>query len=94
MSQTKKLVNNVFEIIRRGKAKSTNTQYELNFLGSDDIGLEELPESPSIYGRFVAQKTPADMEHYIMHNEFPKAESATQKSDNTTVTKRVNRSVF
>lgn len=94
MCQTKQLVNNVFEIIRRGKAKSTNTQYEINPLGSDDVGLDDLPEAPAIYGRFVAQKTPADMEHYIMHNEFPKAESSTTKSDNTTVTKRVNRSVF
>lgn len=93
MSRSPKLVNDRFEIIRKGKAHSTNTQYELNYLGSDEVGLEDLPEVPSVYGRFVAQKTPADMEHYITHNEFPKLENS-QKSDGQQVTKRVNRSVF
>ena len=95
MSRSEKLVNDVFEIVRHGKAKSTDTQYDLNYKGSDTVTLDDLPETPTLYGRFVAQKTPADMEYYITHNEFPNQNDQTQKSDGgTTVTKRVNRSVF
>lgn len=75
MSQSEKLVNNCYEIIRHGKPRSTDTTYELIFKGTDGITLQDLPETPSIYGRYVWQKTAEEMEYFIVHNEFPKKQS-------------------
>lgn len=95
MASSKSLVNHVFEIIRHGKAKSTDTQYELSPIGSDDVTLDDLPEAPTICGRFVLSKNASEMEHYITFNEFKKADGGSTKQEtNTTVAQRVNRSAF
>lgn len=78
MSQSEKLVNNCYEIIRHGKPKSTDTTYELIFKGTDSTVLTDLPEAPEIYGRYVLKKTAEEMEYFITHNEFPKP----QKTEN------------
>lgn len=92
MSRSKFLVNDAFEIVRHGKAKATDTTYEIIYKGSDDQTLKELPASPSIYGKYVLKKTPEEMEYYITHNEFPNTNGNQKQEDN--VVKRVNRSVF
>jgi len=93
MSRSPKLVNDVFEIVRHGKAKSTDTTYELIYKSSDDVTLEELPNSPDLYSKYILKKSPEEMEYYITHNEFKPTGEQSAKSD-ATVTKRVNRSVF
>lgn len=95
MSRSEKLVNDVFEIIRRGKAKASDTRYDLNYKGTDEVTLEDLPNPPSLYGRFVANKTPEEMEYYITHNEFPnKNDKGQTQNSSANVTKRTDRSVF
>lgn len=93
MSRSPKLVNDVFEIVRHGKAKSTDTTYELIYKSSDDVTLDDLPNSPDLYSKYILKKSPEEMEYYITHNEFKPTGEQSAKSD-ATVTKRVNRSVF
>lgn len=90
------IVNDCYEIVRHGKARATDTTYEVRWKGKDEYMLEDLPKAPEIYGRYVLKKTAAEMEHFITHNEFPKTENAsstTEKSAQQT-TKRVNRMAF
>lgn len=95
MSRSGKLVNDVFEIVRHGKAKSTDTEYELVYKGTDNKTLSDLPKSPELYGRFILSKNPQEMEYYITHNEFQKqVDSGNSRSEETGVKPRVNRSVF
>ena len=93
MSRSNKLVNDVFEIVRHGKAKSTDTSYELIYKDSDDKTLDEFPKSPDIYGKYVLKKTPEEMEYYITHNDFPKVGESHSASEDKPV-KRVNRGAF
>ena len=93
MSRSGKLVNDVFEIVRHGKAKATDTEYELVYKGTDEKTLEDLPNAPELYGRYILKKTPEEMEYYITHNEFQKT-SDTKSSEEEKPVKRVNRSVF
>lgn len=93
MSQSEKLVNNCYEIIRHGKPRSTDTTYELIFKGADSTTLQDLPQAPSIYGKYVWQKTAEDMEYFIAHNEFPKSQQSATSNTNTsnnTIKKRDN----
>ena len=92
MSQSEKLVNNCYQIIRHGKAKATDTTYELIYKGKDDITLEDLPKSPEIYGKHVLQKTPEEMEYYIVNNKFE--DKKKEQSSNEQVKKRVDRMAF
>lgn len=93
MSRSPKLVNDVYEIVRHGKAKSTDTTYELIYKSPDDVTLDDLPNSPDLYSKYILKKSPEEMEYYITHNEFKPTGEQSAKSD-ATVTKRVNRSVF
>ena len=92
MSQSEKLVNNCYEIIRHGKAKSTDTTYELILQGKDNITLDDLPKVPEIYGRYVLKKTPEEMEYYIVNNKFEDKKS--QSSSNNEEVKPRNRMAF
>lgn len=95
MSQAPKLVNGCYEIVRHGKAKATDTTYELKWKGNDDITLEELPNPPEIYSKYVLKKTAEDMEYYITHNEFPKpTNSSNNDQPNDQVKKRIDRMAF
>lgn len=89
-----KLVNYCFEITRHGKPNDTQTTYDISKVGKDDITLEDLPQAPELYGRYVMKKTAEEMEYYITNNEFPKEEKQQQSSQNTEVKKRVNRMAF
>ena len=92
MSQSEKLVNNCYEIIRHGKAKSTDTTYELILQGKDNTTLDDLPKVPEVYGRYVLKKTPEEMEYYIVNNKFEDKKS--QSSSNNEEVKPRNRMAF
>lgn len=90
-----KIVNDQYIIKRKGAAGSTDTQYLVDWVGRDDITLEDLPQAPEIYGRYVLKKTPEEMEYFITHNEFPKTEKQQSGGqEQQTVTKRPNRMAF
>ena len=94
MSRSSKLVNDVFEIVRHGKAKSTDTTYEIIYKSTDDITLDDLPNTPDLYGKYILKKTPDEMEHYITNNEFPKVGEPSSNTSEDKPVKRVNRGVF
>ena len=47
------LVNNVFNIVRNGKAGDTGTTYVLEHFSTDGTTLDMLPERPEVYGSYV-----------------------------------------
>jgi hypothetical protein len=70
------LVNNVFEIERNGKPKDMKTTYEFYNIDCDDTELEDLPESPKIFGGLVLDKSAEDMEYYLEEGQFPPTDDA------------------
>lgn len=89
MSRSPKLVNDCFEIVRHGQPNSTDTSYELLFQGADNISLQDLPKAPEIYGKYILNKSVAEMEYYITHNDF-----APDNNKTSDVKPRNNRNVF
>ena len=47
------LVNNIFNIVRNGKAGTTGTTYSVEFISRDNTTLDSLPERPEILGSFL-----------------------------------------
>lgn len=92
--RSEKIVNDCYEIIRHGKPKATDTSYEVQWKGKDDITLDDLPKAPEIYGKYVLKKTAEEMEYYITNNKFPEDKSASNTSSNEQVRPRVNRMAF
>ena len=103
MSRSPKLVNDCYEIVRHGKSGSMDTSYELIYKASDDVTLEDLPEVPELYGHWILQKTPEEMEYYITNNKFPETndnkstqsnQSGQGGSEDSQVSKRIKRMAF
>lgn len=67
------LVSQVFEIVRHGKPKDTQTTYEIWPIGSpDNTTLEDLPEAPKVLGSgIVLDKTPDEMDYFLRYGDFP-----------------------
>ena len=93
MSRANQLVNDVFEIVRHGQAKATDTSYDIIYKATDDVVLQDLPKTPEVYGRFVQQRSVADMEYYITNNTFPDKQAKDAQASNG-IKPRVNRNVF
>ena len=47
------LVNNVFNIVRNGRAKDTSTTYLLEFVSRDNTSLNDLPERVEALGTYI-----------------------------------------
>lgn len=52
-SQGTPIVNNIFNIVRNGKAGDMQTTYLVEFAGRDNIGLQDLPERPQVLGSYL-----------------------------------------
>ncbi len=50
------LANNVFNLVRNGKARDVNTTYSVELIGTDTVGLESLPERPQVVGSYILPK--------------------------------------
>lgn len=93
--RSEKIVNDQYIITRKGAAGSTDTMYLIDWVGKDDFTLEDLPQAPELYGRYVLKKSAEEMEYFITHNEFPKVDNKQQSTqEQQTVTKRPNRMAF
>lgn len=75
--------NTVFKIIRCGKKGSTDTTYEVIATKDNPINLDEL-ERPDVFGTFIMEKSPNDMEYYLATQTFP----ATDNGQSPQVTRR------
>lgn len=67
------------DIERCGKEGDTNTTYELYDNGADDTKLSDLPEPPTILGRYILDKTEDDMNYYLEEGEFPPEDDEDEK---------------
>lgn len=71
-SRYPKLVEKEFEVERHGKAGSTDTTYEIFPMDdSEKLGMEDLPELPEDFARFVLEKSAEDMEYFLEEGQFP-----------------------
>lgn len=69
------LVEKEFEIERHGKPKDTNTTYEIFPMDdSESVSMEDLPELPDDFAKFVLDKSADDMEYYLEEGKFPPEE--------------------
>lgn len=79
-----KLVEKEFEIERCGKAGDTNTTYEIFPLDdSEPVSMEDLPEIPDDFSRFVLDKSADDMEYFIEEKQFPPEDDAPRRRGNS-----------
>lgn len=69
------LVEKEFEIERHGKAGSTDTTYEIFPVDKcEKLDMEDLPELPEDFAKFVLDKSADDMEYFLEEGEFPPEE--------------------
>lgn len=47
------LVNNIFNIVRNGKAQNLDTTYMVEFFSRDNVSLNDLPERPVVLGSYI-----------------------------------------
>ena len=47
------LVNNIFNIVRNGKVNDPKANYLVEFVGRDNVSLDQLPERPEVYGSYI-----------------------------------------
>ena len=58
----KPIVSSMFRIVRNGKARDPKTTYTVEFMGADDVTLENLAPRPQIVGSYILPKlTPQEM---------------------------------
>lgn len=78
-----KLVEKEFEIERHGKAGDTNTTYEIFPMDdSEPASMEDLPEIPDDFGKFVLDKSADDMEYFLEEGQFPPEDDAPRRRNN------------
>ena len=66
------LVSRVFEIVRHGKPKDTQTTYEIWPVGDkDNTTFDDLPEPVDVMKGIVLDKTADDMDYFLRYGEFP-----------------------
>lgn len=66
-ANNKSIVNCTFNLVRNGKAGSTDTNYSVELIATDDVSLEQLPPRPQILGSYILPKLSYDemVEKYI-----------------------------
>ena len=81
-SRYKCLVEKEFEVERHGKAGDTNTTYEIFPMDdSEPVSMEDLPEIPEDFNRFVLSKSAEDMEYYLEEGVFPPTDDVPSRSN-------------
>lgn len=79
-----KLVEKEFEIERCGKAGDTNTTYEIFPMDdSEPVSMEDLPELPEDFSKFVLDKSADDMEYFLEEGQFPPEDDAPRRRSNS-----------
>lgn len=71
------LVEKEFEIERHGKAGDQGTTYEIFPVDDGEkLTMEDLPELPEDYNKFVLDKSADDMEYFLEEGNFPPEDEA------------------
>ena len=86
-SRYPRLVEKEFEIERHGKAGDQQTSYEVFPVDDGEkLSMEDLPEIPEDFERFVLKKSADDMEYFLSEGTFPP-----EDDDETPVRRRSGR---
>lgn len=84
------LVSNIFNIVRNGKAGSTDTTYMVEHVSTDNMTLAELPERPQVLGSYILPDLKYDeMFQYI--NQAPAQSMVTPRQVSAQINNQVNR---
>ena len=61
------IVNSMFRLVRNGKARDPKTTYSVEYIGTDNVGLENLPPRPEVVGSYILPKLSREeiIEKYI-----------------------------
>lgn len=98
-SRYPRLVEKEFEIERHGASGDTNTTYEIFPMDdSENLTMEDLPEIPDDFDKFVLDKSADDMEYFLEEGQFPPEDggatprrSSRRESDTETRNERPSR---
>ena len=79
----KPIVSSMFRLVRSGKEGSQDTSYMVEYMGTDDVTLEQLPPRPEVVGSYILPKLTAEemTEKYI--NKSKSANVSTSTPNNT-----------
>lgn len=66
----KPIVSSKFRLVRNGKAGDVKTNYTVEYIGTDDVTLDQLPPRPEILGSYILPKLTAEemTEKYVNGN--------------------------
>lgn len=69
----KPIVSSVFRLVRNGRADDQKTTYLVEYVSTDDVTLENLPERPQILGSYILPNLDYNtmMEKYINNKSTP-----------------------
>lgn len=67
------LVNNIFNVVRDGKAKDPQTKYIVEFINRDNTTLESLGERPEVLGSYILPKLDFEGMSQYLNNNIPSA---------------------
>lgn len=71
--QGTQIVNSMFRLVRNGKARDPKTTYSVEYMGTDNVGLENLPPRPEVVGSYILPKLSYEeiVEKYINKTAQP-----------------------
>lgn len=76
------LVNNIFNIVRNGKAQNLDTTYMVEFVGRDTTTLENLPERPEVLGSYVLPEMTFEKMSALVNNAATPSADVTPRTVN------------
>ena len=83
-SRYPKLVEKEFEVERHGKAGDQGTTYEIFPVDDcEKLAMEDLPEIPDDFSKFVLDKSADDMEYFLEEGSFPPDEEEQPRRRNS-----------
>ena len=89
------IVSSVFRLVRNGKPKDTGTTYTVEYIGTDNVTMEQLPPAPVVEGSYILPNETAEQMREKYLNKQSAAQSPAQQVVNTEVTPRtINANMF
>ena len=83
-STGKPIVSSLFRLVRSGKKDSQDTSYMVEYMGTDDVTLEQLPPKPEVVGSYILPKlTAEEMIAKYINKQAPQASPVTATATNT-----------
>lgn len=71
------IVNSMFRLVRNGAARDPRTSYSVEYIGTDNVGLEQLPPRPEVVGSYILPKLTREemIDRYINKTAQPQQQA-------------------